>query len=109
MSTTQHDDTDGEVDLDFDPSPQEQELIELFRDQYTTGPDYLRSKTGHRRQRINQLLVPLVSAGWVDRIAHGLYRLNYDGIDYVTHTIHYVDNEPTFEDETDDESDGGEA
>lgn len=91
MSTTKH--HGGNVNTNHVPTPQQEIILDIFRDEYTTSPSYIRKKTGIRRQRVHQLLDILTSAGWVYKHAHGLYRLQYDGHGFVTHTIHYTDED----------------
>lgn len=81
----------GGVNTGHETTGQEEQLLEVFREEYITGPSRLNEKTGMRRQRIHQLLDTLTSAGWVTRFAHGLYRIEYDGEGYVTHTVHYYE------------------
>lgn len=88
MSTATH---AGNVNTGHEPTEQEQEILDIFRENYITGPSHIRDETGMRRQRVHQLLDTLKSAGWVTRFAHGQYRIEYDGEGYVTHTVHYYE------------------
>lgn len=75
---------------DFQPTDQQQQVIEVFREEYRANPRRVRDVTGLEKQRINEALNALMHAGWIDKISRGLYELTYDGEGYVEIELKYV-------------------
>ena len=71
----------------FDPTKQQRQVLNVFRDEYQVNPRFIRDVTGLERQRVNDALNALENAGWIEKRARGLYRLVYDGESYVTQEI----------------------
>ena len=75
------------VNEDFDPTPQQRTVLNVFRDEYQVNPRLIRDITGLERQRVNDALESLVDAGWVNHRTRGLYKIVYDGEAYVEQEI----------------------
>ena len=73
----------------FDPSKQQRQVLNVFRDEYQVNPRRIRDVTGLERQRVNDALNALENAGWIEKRARGLYRLIYDEESYVTQEIRH--------------------
>lgn len=71
----------------FDPSENQATVLGVFEDVYQTSPGQIRERTGIKKQRINDILNDLANAGWVTKVSHGLYRLEYNGDCYVTNEV----------------------
>ncbi|WP_141551655.1 helix-turn-helix domain-containing protein [Natrinema sp. CBA1119] len=78
----------------FDPSKQQRQVLDVFRDEFQVNPRRIRDITGLERQRVNDALNALENAGWVEKQARGLYRLVYDGECYVEQIIQCEDGGP---------------
>ncbi|QLH77437.1 MarR family transcriptional regulator [Halosimplex rubrum] len=68
----------------FEPTGQQRQVLNVFRDEYQVNPRLIRDVTGLERQRVNDALSALGNAGWIEKRTRGLYRLVYDGEGYVT-------------------------
>ena len=76
----------------FDPSKQQQQVLDVFCEEYQVNPRRIRDLTGLERQRVNDALNALENAGWIEKQARGLYRLVYDGECYVRQEIRCRDS-----------------
>lgn len=77
---------------DFDPSKQQRQVLDVFKNEYQLNPRLIRDITGLERQRINDALGSLEDAGWIEKRCRGLYRLVYDGDGYVEQEICRVED-----------------
>jgi len=64
---------------DFDPTEQQQEVLDVFCEEYQVNPMRIRDVTEMPKQRVNDILGSLRDAGWIKQVTRGLYRLVYDG------------------------------
>ena len=76
----------------FDPSSQQRQVLNVFKDEYQINPRWIRDVTGLERQRVNEALGSLEDAGWIEKRTRGLYRLVYDGEGYVKQKIIHKEN-----------------
>ena len=76
----------------FDPSNQQRQVLNVFRDEYQVNPRLIRDVTGIERQRVNDALSALENAGWIEKRTRGLYRLLYDGDGYVKMKIQHKED-----------------
>lgn len=72
---------------DFDPTKQQRQTLDVFKNEYQVNPRLIRDITGLERQRVNEALNSLEDAGWIEKRCRGLYRLVYDGDGYVEQEI----------------------
>jgi predicted transcriptional regulator of viral defense system len=61
------------VNQDYEPTEQEESVIELLKKERRVNPLRVRDVTGLGKQRVNDLLGNLVAAGWVRKVNQGLY------------------------------------
>ncbi|GAA0196949.1 hypothetical protein GCM10009000_008140 [Halobacterium noricense] len=73
------------VNQDYRPSDGEEQILELFKEGRDTGepwgratPLYLREQTGHDKGTVEYYLRQLTTAGWLTKLASGLYEFNAD-------------------------------
>lgn len=71
----------------YEPTDDESRILEILEDEYQVNPKRIRDETGLRKQRVNEALHSLTSAGWVEKISRGLYRLRYNGECYVEQVV----------------------
>jgi hypothetical protein len=60
------------VNEDFQPNEGDEAILDVLKEG-RANPLYIREKTGHRKQRVNDGLDRLQSAGWVRKVTRGLY------------------------------------
>lgn len=61
----------------FEPTDVDEKVIAVLKEG-RANPLYIREETGLRKQRINNSLDRLTSAGWVSKVTRGLYELEED-------------------------------
>lgn len=66
-----------DVNEDYRPDKHDEQVLEVLKDG-RANPLHLREKTGLRKQRVNDSLERLQSAGWVRKVTRGLYELVED-------------------------------
>ena len=64
----------GHVNEEYEPTDNDEQVLEVLREG-RANPAYIHDQTGLRKQRINDSLQRLTSAGWVRKPARGLYEL----------------------------------
>lgn len=79
------------VNRKFTPEGNQRRVLSVLRDEYQVNPRRIRDVTGLDRQRVNEALRALENAGWIDKPARGLYRLEYDGDGFVEQKIVHRD------------------
>lgn len=77
----------------FNPTGQQQTVLDVFKDEFQVNPRWIRDVTDLERQRVNDALTALENAGWIEKRTRGLYRLVYDGKGYVEMNIEYRDRD----------------
>jgi len=77
---------------DFDPTEQQEQALDVFREEYQVNPMRIRDETGLPKQRVNEALGSLQDAGWIEQVTRGLYRLVYDGNCLVTQEVRCRDD-----------------
>lgn len=82
------------VNRDFDPTRQQRQVLDVFREEYQVNPRRIRDVTGLPKQRVNDALGSLQDAGWIDQVTRGLYRLVYDGDCVVEQVVQCRGEEP---------------
>jgi DNA-binding IclR family transcriptional regulator len=77
--------TDNVVNENYDPGDREEQILELLKEGRDDGepwgrvnPKYVTEHTGIRRQYVSRALGNLETAGWVTKVATGLYELVAD-------------------------------
>lgn len=65
---------DQDVNRDYDPTDRDEQIIRVLKDG-RANPLLLREETGLEKQRVNESLQRLTSAGWVRKVTRGLYEL----------------------------------
>lgn len=65
---------DQDVNRDYDPTDRDEQIIHVLKDG-RANPLLLREETGLEKQRVNESLQRLTSAGWVRKVTRGLYEL----------------------------------
>jgi len=75
----------------FNPSGQQRQVLNVFKEEYQVNPRWIRDVTGLERQRVNEALGSLEDAGWIEKRTRGLYRLVYDGDGYVEQELVHSD------------------
>ena len=70
------------VNENYDPGDREEQVLELMKEGRDQGdpwgrvnPKYVTDRTGIRRQYVSRALGNLETAGWVKKVATGLYEL----------------------------------
>ena len=58
---------------DFEPTPQQERVLEVFAGEGRCNPRLVREQTGLPKQRVNDALRDLVNAGWIRHVTRGLY------------------------------------
>ncbi len=66
------------VNQNYEPTEQEESVIELLKEEQRVNPLRVRDVTGFGKQRVNDLLGNLVAAGWVRKVNRGLYEFVED-------------------------------
>lgn len=73
------------VNENYDPGEREEQVLDLMKDGRERGepwgrvnPKYVTDRTGIRRQYVSRALGNLETAGWVQKVATGLYELVED-------------------------------
>lgn len=66
-----------DVNRDYDPTPNDEEVLEVL-EQGRANPLHIREQSGLSKQRVNDSLDRLRSAGWVRKVTRGLYQLVED-------------------------------
>ena len=66
------------VNENFEPTPQQERVLDVFKREQRANPLRVRDVTGMRKQRVNDALGSLADAGWVRRVNRGLYELVED-------------------------------
>ena len=66
------------VNPNFEPSENQEQVLEVFKDEKRANPLRIRHVTGLEKQRVNDALGSLVDAGWVRRVNRGLYEFVED-------------------------------
>lgn len=66
------------VNENFDPTGQQERVLDVFRREHRANPLRVRDVTGMEKQRVNDALGSLVDAGWVKRVNRGLYEFVED-------------------------------
>lgn len=62
------------VNRDYDPSDHDEQVIQVLKDG-RANPLHIREETGLSKQRVNDALDRLRSAGWVVKVTRGLYEI----------------------------------
>lgn len=62
------------VNRDYEPTEHDEQVIGVLKEG-RANPMYLREQTGLSKQRVNDALQRLQSAGWVRKVTRGLYEL----------------------------------
>lgn len=65
---------DQDVNRDYEPTDRDEQIIQVLKDG-RANPLLLREETGLEKQRVNESLQRLTSAGWVRKVTRGLYEL----------------------------------
>lgn len=65
------------VNRDYEPSDHDEQVIQVLKDG-RANPLHIREETGLSKQRVNDALGRLRSAGWVLKVTRGLYELVED-------------------------------
>ena len=65
------------VNRDYEPTDQDEQVLSVLGDG-RANPLLLREETGLEKQRVNDSLQRLTSAGWVQKVTRGLYELVED-------------------------------
>lgn len=68
----------GMVNKGFDPSDDEESVLEVLKEENQANPLRIRNVTGLSKQRVNSSLNRLIGAGWVKKMNRGLYRFIED-------------------------------
>jgi hypothetical protein len=63
----------GMVNESFEPTDDEEEVLEVLRDEWRVNPMLIRDRTGIDKGTVNTALTRLTSAGWVRKVTRGLY------------------------------------
>lgn len=63
-----------DVNREYDPTEQDEKVLEVLKDG-RANPMLLREESGLEKQRVNDALTRLTSAGWVRKVTRGLYEL----------------------------------
>lgn len=66
--------TEGDVNEEYEPTDADEAVIGVLKEG-RANPLHIREQTGLRKQRVNDSLDRLSSAGWVRKITRGLYEL----------------------------------
>lgn len=66
-----------DVNENYEPDEHDEQVIEVLKEG-RANPLHLREKTELRKQRVNDSLERLQSAGWVRKVTRGLYELAGD-------------------------------
>jgi len=61
------------VNPNFEPTENQEQVLDVFKDETRANPLRVRDVTGMEKQRVNDALGSLVDAGWVRRVNRGLY------------------------------------
>jgi len=74
--------TTDSVNEEYEPDEREERVLEILKDGRETGepwgrvnPKFVTDRTGIRRQYVSRALKNLGTAGWVEKVATGLYEL----------------------------------
>lgn len=74
--------TDNMLNENYEPGDREETILELLKDGRDAdepwgrvNPKYVTDRTGIRRQYVSRALSTLETAGWVEKVATGLYEL----------------------------------
>lgn len=72
--------TDGKMNRDYDPTDDENAIIEVMKDEPCgrVNPYLIREETDLSKQRVSNAFRQLVAAGWVTKRTRALYDLNKD-------------------------------
>jgi len=62
------------VNRDYEPTEADEAVLEVLKDG-RANPLLIRENTGLSKQRVNDALIRLRTAGWVERVTRGLYEL----------------------------------
>lgn len=65
------------MNREYEPTDQDEQVLSVLREG-RANPLYIHEQTGLRKQRINDALQRLTSAGWVEKLTRGLYELVED-------------------------------
>jgi len=65
------------VNEDYEPTAYDQKVLDVLKDG-RANPLLIREETGLSKQRVNDALDRLHSAGWVTKVTRGLYELAGD-------------------------------
>jgi|APHM01.1.fsa_nt_gi Sugar-specific transcriptional regulator TrmB. len=65
------------VNEEYEPTDNDEQVLEVLA-KGRANPLYIHEQTGLRRQRVNDSLQRLTSAGWVRKLVRGLYELVED-------------------------------
>jgi len=63
-----------DVNREYEPTEHDEKVIRVLKDG-RANPMLLREETGLEKQRVNDSLTRLTSAGWVRKVTRGLYEL----------------------------------
>lgn len=66
------------VNEDYEPSENQEEVLQVFKEEKRVNPLRVRDVTGLEKQRVNDALQSLVAAGWVRKVNRGLYEFVND-------------------------------
>lgn len=91
-------DTD-ETNEAYAPSDTEAEVIDVISREGITTPQVIRESVDIRRQNLNEILSDLVSAGWIEHPARGLYKIKYNGDRYANVEVTFGTPDPKTEGE----------
>jgi DNA-binding IclR family transcriptional regulator len=65
------------VNREYEPTEHDEQVLSVLQEG-RANPLYIREETGLPKQRINDALQRLTSAGWVRKVTRGLYELVED-------------------------------
>ncbi len=62
------------VNEDYEPADSDEQVLEVLKEG-RANPKWIREQTGLKKQRVNDALERLQTAGWVKKLTRGLYEL----------------------------------
>jgi hypothetical protein len=66
------------VNRDFEPTTEEEAVLQVLKDEERANPFLIRNETGLGKGAVNTALTRLTSAGWVSKVTRGLYEYESD-------------------------------
>jgi len=70
--------TEDMVNESYEPSENEEEVLDVLRDEWRANPFLIREASGLGKGAVNTALTRLTSAGWVKKVTRGLYEFVED-------------------------------